>query len=48
MGTRDQIIEANRATLAAGNAHDPDAVAAVFAADAVIRDVGSPGEGIGG
>ena len=43
MATRDQIVvEANRATFAAWNAHDPDAVAAIFAPDAVIRDVGSP------
>jgi steroid delta-isomerase-like uncharacterized protein len=42
MATREQIIQANRATFEAWNAHDPDAVAAVFAPDAVIRDVGSP------
>jgi steroid delta-isomerase-like uncharacterized protein len=36
-----QIVEANQATFAAWNSHDPDAVAAVFAPDAVIRDVGS-------
>jgi steroid delta-isomerase-like uncharacterized protein len=42
VATRDQIVEANRATFAAWNAHDPDAVAAIFAPDAVIRDVGSP------
>jgi steroid delta-isomerase-like uncharacterized protein len=42
MATRDQIIDANRATFDAWNAHDPDAVAAVFAVDAAIRDVGSP------
>ena len=42
MATRDQIVTANRATFDAWNAHDPDAVAAVFAEDAVIRDVGSP------
>jgi steroid delta-isomerase-like uncharacterized protein len=42
VATREQIIEANRATFDAWNAHDPDAVAAVFALDAVIRDVGSP------
>jgi steroid delta-isomerase-like uncharacterized protein len=41
MATREQILEANRATLGAWNAHDADAVAAVFADDAVIRDVGS-------
>jgi steroid delta-isomerase-like uncharacterized protein len=42
VATYEQILEANRATFAAWNAHDPDAVAAVFADDAVIRDVGSP------
>jgi hypothetical protein len=31
VASRDQIVEANRATFAAWNAHDPDAVAAVFA-----------------
>jgi steroid delta-isomerase-like uncharacterized protein len=41
VATRDQIVAANRATFDAWNAHDPDAVAAVFAPDAVIRDVGS-------
>jgi steroid delta-isomerase-like uncharacterized protein len=41
VATYEQIVEANRATFAAWNAHDPDAVAAVFADDAVIRDVGS-------
>ncbi|HEU0022991.1 MAG TPA: ester cyclase [Thermoleophilaceae bacterium] len=40
MATHDQIVAANRATFEAWNAHD--AVAAVFAEDAVIRDVGSP------
>ena len=42
MASYEQILEANRATFAAWNAHNPDAVAAVFASDAVIRDVGSP------
>jgi steroid delta-isomerase-like uncharacterized protein len=42
VATYEQIVEASRATFAAWNAHDPDAVAAVFAEDAVIRDVGSP------
>jgi steroid delta-isomerase-like uncharacterized protein len=41
VATREQIVEANRATFVAWNAHDPDAVAAIFAPDAVIRDVGS-------
>jgi steroid delta-isomerase-like uncharacterized protein len=42
VATYEQIVEANRATFAAWNSHDPDALAAVFAVDAVIRDVGSP------
>jgi steroid delta-isomerase-like uncharacterized protein len=42
VATYEQIVEANRATFAAWNAHDPDAVAAIFATEAVIRDVGSP------
>lgn len=31
----------NDATYAAWNAHDPDAVAAVFAEDAVVREIGA-------
>jgi steroid delta-isomerase-like uncharacterized protein len=42
VATYEQILEANRATFAAWNAHDPEAVAAIFAPDATIRDVGSP------
>jgi steroid delta-isomerase-like uncharacterized protein len=42
MATSEQIVTANRATFDAWNAHDPHAVAAIFAEDAVIRDVGSP------
>jgi steroid delta-isomerase-like uncharacterized protein len=42
VATYEQIVEANRATFAAWNAHDPDAVAAIFAPEAVIRDVGNP------
>jgi steroid delta-isomerase-like uncharacterized protein len=42
VATYEQIVEANRATFAAWNAHDPDAVAVIFATEAVIRDVGSP------
>jgi steroid delta-isomerase-like uncharacterized protein len=38
---RAQAVEVNDATYAAWNAHDPEAVAAVFAEDAVIRDAGS-------
>jgi steroid delta-isomerase-like uncharacterized protein len=48
MATPAQIVTANRATFDAWNAHDPDAVAAVFAEDAVIRDVGSPDEPVRG
>jgi steroid delta-isomerase-like uncharacterized protein len=42
VATYEQIVEANRATFAAWNAHDPDAVAAIFAAEAIVRDVGTP------
>jgi steroid delta-isomerase-like uncharacterized protein len=42
VATHEQIVAANRATFVAWNAHDPDAVAAVYAPDAVVRDVGSP------
>jgi steroid delta-isomerase-like uncharacterized protein len=37
---RAATIAVNDATYAAWNAHDPDAVAAVFAADAVLREAG--------
>ena len=37
----------NDATYAAWNAHDPDAVAAVFTEDAVVRDAGSSDVEIG-
>lgn len=37
---RDAIVAANDATYAAWNAHDPDAVVAVFAEDAVVVDNG--------
>ena len=37
----------NEATYAAWNAHDPDAVAAVFAEDAVTRDAGSDDVSVG-
>jgi steroid delta-isomerase-like uncharacterized protein len=40
--TREQIERANDATYAAWNAHDPDAVAAVFAEDAELIDAGNP------
>jgi predicted ester cyclase len=39
---RDLIQQANDATYEAWCAHDPDAVAAVFAEDAVAYDVGNP------
>jgi steroid delta-isomerase-like uncharacterized protein len=38
--SRDAIVAANEATYAAWNAHDADAVAAVFAEDAVVVDRG--------
>lgn len=39
---RARTQEVNNQTYAAWNAHDPDAVAAVFAEDAVTRDAGNP------
>jgi steroid delta-isomerase-like uncharacterized protein len=36
---RETILAANQATFDAWNAHDPDAVAAIFAEDAEILDV---------
>ncbi len=39
---RERIVAANDATYAAWNAHDADAVAAVFAETAVVRHLGSP------
>ncbi len=41
------ILEVNDRTYAAWNAHDADAVAAVFAEDAVVREVGTPQEARG-
>jgi steroid delta-isomerase-like uncharacterized protein len=41
---RARTLEVNDATYAAWNAHDPDAVAAVFADDAVLCEVGRPGD----
>jgi steroid delta-isomerase-like uncharacterized protein len=41
---RAATLAANDATYAAWNAHDPDAVAAVFAEDAVTRESGRPDE----
>ena len=40
-------LAVNDATYAAWNAHDPDAVAAVFAEDAVVREIGGAGESRG-
>jgi steroid delta-isomerase-like uncharacterized protein len=40
--SHDAILAANEATYVAWNDHDADGVAAVFAADAVVRDLGSP------
>jgi steroid delta-isomerase-like uncharacterized protein len=42
VATYEQIVDANRATFAAWNAHDSDAVAAIYAVEAVVRDVGTP------
>lgn len=39
---RRQIQAVNDATYAAWNAHDPDAVAALFAENATVREVGNP------
>lgn len=44
---RRRTLEVNDATYAAWNAHDPDAVAAVFAENAVVREVGNPIEAHG-
>ncbi len=44
---RRHTLAINDRTYAAWNAHDPDAVAAVFAEDAVAREVGSAGEARG-
>jgi len=44
---RRRTLEVNNATYAAWSAHDPDAVTAVFAEDAVVREVGNPIEAHG-
>jgi steroid delta-isomerase-like uncharacterized protein len=44
MDYRARTIEVNDRTYAAWNAHDADAVAAVFADDAVVREIGGVGE----
>jgi len=41
---RAATLAVNDATYVAWNAHDPDAVAAVFAEDAVLREAGRPDE----
>ena len=41
---RARTLEVNDATYAAWNAHDADAVAAVFAEDAVVREAGTDAE----
>lgn len=42
--THAHTLSINDATYRAWNAHDPDAVAAVFAEDAVLREAGRPDE----
>ena len=42
--SREHTLRINDATYAAWNAHDPDAIAAVFAEDAVLLEAGRPGE----
>jgi steroid delta-isomerase-like uncharacterized protein len=44
---RSRAVEVNQATYAAWNAHDPDAVAAVFAEGALTRDAGSDDVAVG-
>jgi steroid delta-isomerase-like uncharacterized protein len=44
---RHRTLEVNDRTYAAWNARDPDAIASVFAADAVVREVGGAGEARG-
>jgi steroid delta-isomerase-like uncharacterized protein len=46
-GDREQALRVNEATYAAWNAHDPDAVAALFAEDAISRIVGTGQESRG-
>lgn len=41
---RSRTLDVNDRTYAAWNAHDAEAVAAVFADDAVLREAGRPGE----
>jgi steroid delta-isomerase-like uncharacterized protein len=41
---RTRTLEVNDATYAAWNTHDADAVAAVFTADAVVREAGTEAE----
>jgi steroid delta-isomerase-like uncharacterized protein len=44
---RARTLAVNDATYAAWNAHDPDAVASVFAEDAIVREIGNPIEAHG-
>lgn len=44
MDWRSRTLAVNDATYVAWNAHDADAVAAVFAEDAVLREAGRPDE----
>ena len=44
---RTRTTEVNDATYAAWNAHDADAVAAVFAPNAVLREAGRPDAAVG-
>ena len=41
---REETLAVNDATYAAWNAHDPDRIAAIFAENAVIREIGGAGE----
>ena len=45
--SRTHTLSINDATYRAWNAHDPDAVAAVFAENAVLREAGRPDETCG-
>lgn len=47
MDYRARTLEVNDHTYAAWNRHDPDAVAEIFAEDAVVREVGNPTEARG-
>jgi steroid delta-isomerase-like uncharacterized protein len=47
MDMRARTLEVNDLTYAAWNAHDPEAVASVFAEDAITRDAGSAEASLG-